>query len=663
MKHKNIQRLLEKRLYLADKTVSENPVESLKILNELKNSLQRSFTQEEVVRFATVTAKAYSTLGENEKAKKELLDIGIQDLSSVDKNVVSDYFLTSSTVHMLLNNHAESIACGKKVIDLANTNQDYDTLAHAYVTIAQSQFALAHIKDAKNNANLSLRISQQIGNRSRTAIALNIIAGCELAMNKPESACRIYQDALVVLDKTDTQKSEKVYATILNNLVNAQLLFCDYPNAVTNLKKACEIFEKKGDTLGYITTLINLGSVSMEINSFTEAFRCLYKVQDMINKSEQEHFLSTVKINLANTFAKIGDYHRAIEILKESYSIATRYKQEKQKCFIRLSMGNVYMLMQKSSKAKGELYKALSMAEKNDSKAIKSAICIALGDYYASENNWHDSALQYLLAAELLTELKSVKNLAEAYSGAAKSFLFLDKPLLALEYIDLAIENSKYVYDKSVLSVIYENAGTVYEINGKNDQAAKVYKQYLKIGQGIMQQIPMKELISVHMENEKRFSTQVISELNVELRRLKKENESLKKELKLQTIRTVHNTELLQKIETVVQKERKKDSASTLVSNILNTSLKSEYLWDSLKKGQEKTDSELTNELIKNFPNLTRMEIKICSLIWMGMSSKNIASMLFVEKITIDKHRQNIRKKLGLQPHEDIELYLRKLLN
>lgn len=663
MKHKNIQRLLEKRLYLADKIVSENPVESLKILNELKNSLQSSFTDEEVVRFATVTAKAYSTLGENEKAKKELLDIGIQDLSSVDNNVVSDYFLTSSTVHMLLNNHVESIACGKRVIDLASTNQDYDKLAHAYVTIAQSQFALARVKDAKNNANLSLRISQQIGDKSRTAIALNIIAGCELATNKPESACRLYQEALVVLDKFNTQKSEKVYATILNNLVNAQLLFCDYPNAVTNLKKACEVFEKKGDTLGHITTLINLGSVSMEINNFTEAFRCLYKVQDMINKSEQEHFLSTVKINLANTFAKIGDYHSAIEILKESYSIAARYKQEKQKCFIRLSMGNVYMLMQKSSKAKGELYKALSMAEKNNSKAIKSAICIALGDYYASENNWHDSALQYLLAAELLTELKSVKNLAEAYSGAAKSFLFLDKPLLALEYIDLAIENSKYVYDKSVLSVIYENAGTVYEINGKNDQAAKVYKQYLKIGQSIMPQIPMKELISVHMENEKKFSTQVISELNVELRRLKKENEGLKKELKLQTMRTVHNTELLQKIETVVQNERKKDSASTLVSNILNTSLKSEYLWDSLKKGQEKTDSELTNELIKNFPNLTRMEIKICSLIWMGMSSKNIASMLFVEKITIDKHRQNIRKKLGLQPHEDIELYLRKLLN
>ena len=662
MKHRNPKRLIEKRLSVADSIVSETPSKGLKILTELQDEFHKKLSQNELVRISTISAKAYSTLGENEKAKSILTNTNI-DLLDIDKNVQSDYFLTFSTVEMLLNNHLQSIVYGKSVLAIVSDQTDYEKRSHAYVTIAQSQFALARIKDAKINAALSLRISQQISNSSRTAIALNIIAGCELALNKPESACKFYQDALLVLDKINTQKTEKVYATILNNLVNAQLLFCDYPNAVNNLKQACEIFEKKGDTLGYITTLINLGSVSMEINNFTEAFRCLYKVEDMIKKSEQEHFLSAVKINLANTFAKIGDYTRALEILKESLLIASKYKQEKQKCFIRLSMGNVYMLMRKNSKAKGELYKALYMAEKTDAKVMKSAICIALGDYYSSENNWHDGALQYLLAAELLTELKSVKHLAEAYSGAAKCFLFLDKPLLALEYIDLAIENSKYVYDKSVLSLIYENAGTVYEINGKNDQARKIYKQYLKMGQEVMQYIPMKELISVHTQNEKKLSSQAISDLNVELRRLKKENESLKKELKLQTIRTVHNNDLLKKIENVVQEEKHKDSIPLLITDILGMSAKSEYVWDSLKKGQEKTDSELTVKLINSFPSLTKMEIKICSLIWMGMSSKNIASMLFVEKITIDKHRQNIRKKLGIQPHEDIELFLKKLMS
>jgi len=58
---------------------------------------------------------------------------------------------------------------------------------------------------------------------------------------------------------------------------------------------------------------------------------------------------------------------------------------------------------------------------------------------------------------------------------------------------------------------------------------------------------------------------------------------------------------------------------------------------------------------------LSKSELKVCLLLSMKISSKNIASVLFVEKITIDKHRQNIRKKIGIKSNEDIVMYLEKL--
>ena len=49
------------------------------------------------------------------------------------------------------------------------------------------------------------------------------------------------------------------------------------------------------------------------------------------------------------------------------------------------------------------------------------------------------------------------------------------------------------------------------------------------------------------------------------------------------------------------------------------------------------------------FESLSSRELQIAEMIEKGLSSKEIASALFVTKKTVDFHRSNIRKKLGLK--------------
>ena len=58
--------------------------------------------------------------------------------------------------------------------------------------------------------------------------------------------------------------------------------------------------------------------------------------------------------------------------------------------------------------------------------------------------------------------------------------------------------------------------------------------------------------------------------------------------------------------------------------------------------------SPFTRRLASPFLNLTPMELKVSELIRQGHTSKEMASMLHLSKGTIDFHRNNIRKKLGL---------------
>lgn len=72
--------------------------------------------------------------------------------------------------------------------------------------------------------------------------------------------------------------------------------------------------------------------------------------------------------------------------------------------------------------------------------------------------------------------------------------------------------------------------------------------------------------------------------------------------------------------------------------------------------------SEKTKERIADKPNnLTPSEIKIIRYIADGMTTKEIANLLFLAERTIDKHRSNIIKKLGLdKKHNSLLIWVQK---
>ncbi len=158
----------------------------------------------------------------------------------------------------------------------------------------------------------------------------------------------------------------------------------------------------------------------------------------------------------------------------------------------------------------------------------------------------------------------------------------------------------------------------------------------------------------------------------LERRRLRKENRSLLNRLQQA------NTELEQRVEArTVELEKanialhvllekrdqdKKEFEARIVSNVKTLILP--YL-EKLKKGQLPENRKAyvniietnLNELISPFAhgvshkyfNLTPTEIQIADLIKQGHTTKEIAEFLNVSAKTVEFHRDNIRKKLGIK--------------
>ncbi len=67
-----------------------------------------------------------------------------------------------------------------------------------------------------------------------------------------------------------------------------------------------------------------------------------------------------------------------------------------------------------------------------------------------------------------------------------------------------------------------------------------------------------------------------------------------------------------------------------------------------LKSNLEEFISPFINKLSKDFMSLTPSEIQICNMIKSGLSTKEIANLRSLSTATVNRHRENIRKKLAL---------------
>ena len=116
--------------------------------------------------------------------------------------------------------------------------------------------------------------------------------------------------------------------------------------------------------------------------------------------------------------------------------------------------------------------------------------------------------------------------------------------------------------------------------------------------------------------------------------------------------REARNEQILQEINTLVIPHVAKlsrlvegDSAAAAYACLIETNLKN-------------LTSSLSSRMATVFQTMTRSEAEVAHLVLRGMTTKDIANMLSRAPSTVDFHRNNIRRKLGLRRDVNLREYL-----
>lgn len=163
-----------------------------------------------------------------------------------------------------------------------------------------------------------------------------------------------------------------------------------------------------------------------------------------------------------------------------------------------------------------------------------------------------------------------------------------------------------------------------------------------------------------NLENELKMA----SEANLEL---EKEIEERDKEQKKIALNIIRKNEILSKLKSEIDriKTRPEENLKYADLNTLRVLIQENLNIEHEQKSFEKYIRELNENFFKNlelkYPGLTDNEKKLCSLLRLKLTSKEIASILNITPKSVEVNRSRLRKKLHIKKDEKLTKMIRKL--
>ncbi len=147
------------------------------------------------------------------------------------------------------------------------------------------------------------------------------------------------------------------------------------------------------------------------------------------------------------------------------------------------------------------------------------------------------------------------------------------------------------------------------------------------------------------------------------------------RQLKTEKIELRNKNIALREILSKVQEE-KKETNDIIIGNVdrivmpiiheLESQLSEDYfsILNLLKTSLMEITSPFVDNISSQIENLTPTEIQICNMIKNGMQTKEICKMRHIAPATVNRHRENIRKKLDISNKSiNLTTYLKTIMN
>ncbi len=575
-------------------------------------------------------------------------------------------------------------------------------LADVLMLLARREDSPAHREQRMEYAMEAQRIYENLGAMEGRLRALNLIGINYWIKGELNLACEFFLKCLELLE--DNPYPERK-SSALSNLGMVYWYLGQYDKALQYMKEGLTLVEEMENYPSVCLGLLNLGNLYSNNGDDTNAIESYYKGLSIIDtySPDQVECRGMLLAGIGSVFLRAGEYDKALEYYLHSLAIVEKLDKLKEVAVALLNIGLVYKnsgepeiareyitqslavrdaIQDEFNKTVGltNLASVLSQLGRHEEAIVYAeqcrAICTASGDKrvlsYAllaigqalvGLGRWKEAIDQFLEGLAVCRDIQYSKVEIEIGIELGTTFERIGRVEEGLANLHHALLLAKKGEAKPLLLQAHKALAQFYERQQDYKAALEHSAQSLELNNTIFNENSerrMQALQVMHQVQEARKEAEIYRLKNEQLER---RVEAQSREVAAKTIHLSQHTDFLSRIKKMLAAvlaapcEDSRKSIRQIIA-VVDGALAEEDTWDAFEEQFQQMHPTFVETMRTRWSDLSTVELRVCSLLRLNLSSKEICRVLNIAPRSVDMYRYRIRKKLGLRPEENLTLVL-----
>ena len=463
----------------------------------------------------------------------------------------------------------------------------------------------------------------------------------------------------------------------------------DYPKAINYFLESLKLSQSSNQSEITANTYNSLGVAYSNNGNIDDALSSYLKSLRLYRNSGNALRMAGIYTNIGNIYQSKGTYDSALAFQRRALFMFDSLNNPRGLAVSYNNIANVYFRLNRLDEALDFSLKALEISKAQDffSSQVSALEEIAI---IKREQNKTTEAIQILQEAIQLAEAKNYRTaLVNLYKELSNCFKRTNRTNEALDYFEKysalkdSIFNSQNVSTISNLRLAYEveNKETEIKLLTLDNEVTKISRNFAISAVALI--LLMAGMIVARQRLKIRLNSQLLKKQEelyltqkavafLESKNSKLKEEELKRELdyKNQSLSTyalnmVQKNEILEEVrksvEQILRTPEDQQSQFKQLSKLVDYSLSLDKDWDDFKIYFNEVHRGFFDSLQERFPDLSSAEIKLCALLRLNMSMKQVATILRISPESVKMGRHRLRKKLNLQTEENLVNFVMSL--
>lgn len=520
---------------------------------------------------------------------------------------------------------------------------------------------VGNFPEALKYANESIALCRKNNLQKPLVEALASASLSHMRLAQYDSARFLLDEAKILSEKLDYTE---IQPSILSNLAAVEHQLGNKKEAIIVYQELADYYESNHDFHELAIVLNNMAEINKSIQNFAGANEKYRRAIELSIETASYRQAMMHYSNYANCLLEQDSFDLAKHFFNEALAVKNLAGDTFMLAIVYSSIGQLHLELQNPKLALTYLDSSIQLCRMKDYRVGLLKNSISQAKCFLALN-------QYPLALNLLNQSLQVADSLKIYNEKMEIYRQLYKVHKAMNDYDLSLHYLELRYQIKDSILLEEKNQNILYLQSKYEKE-KREKEIISLQQTILLQtnkaryywlaillvsLVFSSLIYVIILKKRK------KQLDHEL--MKKDNDLLKKDIEYKNKELTSNALLLaNSFEQTISLVKQIDELYPFADESIRNELKNIQIelsdkipnqaWKDFEEKFEQVHQDFFINLRTKYPALTPNELKICSLLRLNLTTKEIALLMNRTSGTIDNARSTIRKKMQLSEDDNL---------